>query len=86
MENHDWSTGNGFIWDDEINQIKRLVQFMYRGRNMKGALDESNLSKNRSDFVKFVDEYDKRRGTNFEETFPDLKDYYRMIKNSGQEK
>ena len=84
MENHNWSTGNGFIWDDEINQIKRLVEFMYRGGDTAGELDKNNLSKNRKDFVVFVDEYDKRRGTNFEETFPDLTDYYRMIKNDQE--
>ena len=69
MKNHKWKD-NGFIWDDEINQIKRLVQFMWKGN--VGDLDD-----NRSNFVKFVDEYDKRRGTNFHSTFPELKEYYR---------
>lgn len=34
------------------------------------------------DFVKFVDEHDIRRGTNFLETFPEMKDFYAWIKNS----
>ena len=74
MENHNFANGNGFIWDDEINQIKRLVEFMYKGK-------VGDLKNNRSDFVKFVDEYDKRRETNFQETFPDLAEFYKECKN-----
>ena len=39
-------------------------------------LDEETLRKNRSDFVIFVDEHDKRRGTNFLETFPEMEQAY----------
>ena len=35
---------------------------------------------NREDFVKFVDEHDKRRGTNFLETFPELTNFYNKYK------
>ena len=35
-----------------------------------------DVKKNRKDFIKFVDEYDQRRGTNFVETFPQLKEFY----------
>ena len=27
-----------------------------------------------NDFIKYIDEYDKRRGTSFEETYPELMD------------
>jgi len=30
--------------------------------------------------VRFVDEHDIRRGTNFLETFPELKEFYNQIK------
>jgi hypothetical protein len=36
---------------------------------------------NKIDFVKFVDEHDKRRGTNFIETFPELEKMYNNVKN-----
>ena len=32
------------------------------------------------DFVKFVDEYDRRRNTNFLETFPEMEKFYKDIK------
>jgi organic radical activating enzyme len=40
----------------------------------------SNLSTNRKDFSIFVDEHDRRRGTNFLETFPELQDFYYLCK------
>jgi len=35
----------------------------------------------RWDFVKFVDEHDRRRNSNFLETFPEMRDFYNLIKN-----
>ena len=53
----------------EIQKMKRLYDY---------AIGESdfNTDKYRKDFVKFVDEYDKRRNTNFLETFPELNKLY----------
>jgi organic radical activating enzyme len=65
----------GFIWDDEIDQIKRLCQFMYKS-------SVGNVEQNRFDFGKFIAEYDKRRNTNFSETFPDLIGYYNLCKGT----
>jgi hypothetical protein len=49
----------------------------------RGAIseDDFDIERNRKDFVIFVDELDKRRGTNFSETFPELKEFYAKIKN-----
>lgn len=59
----------------EIQKIKRLYDFSI-------SEDKSyDLDKNKEDFVKFVDEYDKRKGTNFLETFPELKELYENVKN-----
>ena len=38
------------------------------------------LVTNRQDFAKYIDEYDKRKGTNFLKTFPEYKDFYNMCK------
>lgn len=57
------------FWEDEINQIKRFIKFM--NEDTVGDVNE-----NRYNFKMFVDEYDKRRNTNFHETFPNLKRYY----------
>ena len=53
----------------EIQKMKRLYDY---------AVGETafDTKKYRKDFVKFVDEYDKRRGTKFLETFPQLEEMY----------
>lgn len=43
-----------------------------------------NIDVHRRDFVKFVDEHDRRRGTNFAETFPELVEFYSTIKRDMQ--
>lgn len=53
----------------EIQKIKRLYDYA------KGTSD-FDVDKYRKDFVKFVDEYDKRRGTSFLTTFPQLQELY----------
>jgi hypothetical protein len=65
--------GTGVLWEDEVNQIERLINFM--NTNTLG-----NIEMNRSDFHKYVDEYDQRRQTNFWETFPYLHQYYNVCK------
>ena len=57
----------------EIQKIKRTYDYA------TGSTD-FNQDKYRKDFVKFVDEYDKRRDTNFVETFPELKSMYDKVK------
>jgi organic radical activating enzyme len=63
----------GFLWLEEINQLERLLAFM--SDDSIGELDM-----NRSDFWKYVDEYDKRRNTDFSKTFPELETYYKICK------
>ena len=53
----------------EIQKMKRLYDYAVGGSNF-------DKEKYRKDFVKFVDEYDKRRNTNFLETFPELNKLY----------
>jgi len=43
----------------------------------------SELIRHRNDFAIFVDEHDRRRGTNFLETFPELKEFYELCKYSN---
>ena len=57
----------------EIQKIKRLYDYAI-------SEDTFDVEKNRKDFVKFVDEYDVRRGTNFKLTFPELKSLYDTYK------
>jgi organic radical activating enzyme len=54
----------------EIQKIKRIYDYAV------GKSIMFDVEKHRQDFIKFVDEYDERRGTNFTETFPQLKEFY----------
>ena len=58
----------------EIQKIKRIYDF---AKSVSALYDKE---KNRKDFVIFVDELDKRRGTNFLKTFPQLKELYAEYK------
>ena len=58
----------------ETQKIKRIYDWSL------SETDENNLIEDRKDFVKFVDEHDKRRGTNFIKTFPELEEFYKKIK------
>jgi organic radical activating enzyme len=59
----------------EINKIKRIYDWSI------SETDNEILNRERNNFVKFVDAHDKRRGTNFLKTFPELEDLYYKIKN-----
>lgn len=68
--------GYGYT-DIEINKVKRIKDWFYSDE------EQENLNINRKDFYKFIREHDKRRGTDFVKTFPELEDFLhkcRMIK------
>jgi hypothetical protein len=54
----------GRFYIEEIDQIERLGEFMLG--------DDPDLVRNQADFLKFTEEYDKRKGTDFDATFPTL--------------
>jgi len=54
----------------EIQKVKRLYDYAISND------DSFDVEKNRKDFIKFVDEHDRRRDTNFLETFPELTELY----------
>jgi hypothetical protein len=58
----------------EIQKIKRIYDYAT-------SEDAFDVEKNRKDFISFVDEHDKRRGTDFIKTFPELKKFYEDVKN-----
>jgi pyruvate-formate lyase-activating enzyme len=61
----------GFV-NHEIDKMKRIHQLV-------NSTNEYNLQA-KKDFVNFVDEYDRRRKTNFLETFPQLNEMYERWK------
>lgn len=63
----------------EIQKIKRIYDYA----SSKSLLFDTD--KHRVDFKKFVDEYDKRRGTNFLDSFPQLEQFYSSIPISNEQ-
>lgn len=78
LENGNWyKTANRGFYQWEAEKFKRIY-------NMILNYDDSSpqVLNGRKDFVRFVDEHDLRRGTNFLNTFPELKDFYLTIKEN----
>ena len=59
--------------DVEIQKIKRTYDYAV-------GTSDFDVEKQRKDFVKFVQQYDERKDTNFTETFPELKEMYDRYK------
>jgi hypothetical protein len=59
--------------DVEIVKIRRIYDYFI-------SIDDEDRMAHRKDFYKFFSEHDKRRGTNFEKTFPELADFYNKCK------
>lgn len=74
-ENPDWfgSAGWGFF-KFETEKLKRIYHMVQHNEENAHSIN------NRRDFKIFVDEHDRRRGTDFLETFPQLEEFYHSIK------
>jgi len=62
-----------FEW--EADKFARIYQMLVDREDSKEITEEQK------DFVRFVDEHDRRRGTDFLATFPELEEFYTTIKN-----
>jgi hypothetical protein len=62
---------NGFK-DYEIQRMRRDIDWMREGQK----LDRDYVVKQRADFFRFFDEHDKRRGTDFLKTFPQMREFW----------
>jgi hypothetical protein len=75
LEYSEWpGTANQAFYEFEAEKLKRIY---YLARDHKEN-EQTNIS--RRNFVAFIDEHDRRRGTNFLETFPELGDFYSFCK------
>jgi hypothetical protein len=73
--NKDESNRMGFVIS-EVEKLQRVLTVFES--KIKNGYPEKEQS--RKDFVKFVDEHDLRRGTNFKNTFPELMEFYNSCK------
>jgi hypothetical protein len=61
----------------EAEKFKRLYELMQSKEEMAGRVTQVQ-----KDFVMFVDEHDRRRGTDFAKTFPEYVELYNYWKNN----
>ena len=60
--------------DIEVQKVKRIYDWMLSPQ------DAAEQMKNRHNFYKYFSEHDRRRGTNFIKTFPELEEFYNFCK------
>ena len=71
LEYKNWyGTANRGFYEYEADKLKRIYNIA------KEHIFNEYTNINRNNFVKFVDEHDLRRGTNFLETFPEFEQVY----------
>ena len=80
-----WGDHQGFE-NYEIEKLKRIiVHRMYFNRKTR---DDQNsrydIMENRAKFYDFVNNMDRRRGTDFLKTFPEMKDFYELCRESKE--
>lgn len=66
--------------DYEVQRMRRDIAWMEEGRN----LDPDYVKMQRADFYRFFNEHDKRRHTNFEETFPQMTEFWKECRYHAQ--
>jgi organic radical activating enzyme len=59
--------------DYEVQRMRRDIDWMREG----SKLDPEYVKLNRADFYRFFNEHDKRRGTDFLKTFPEMKEFWK---------
>ncbi len=75
--NENLDEGNNFKFSIlEQNKFSRVVKYMENT-----SYNDYKLWEGRRDFYNWFNEYDKRRGTNFIETFPELKEFFESCKD-----
>lgn len=73
----DWLSGakdTGLLHNMEIEQVERLIEYLVNENNQI-----TDREQNVNWFKKFFMQYDKRRGKDFEKTFPVIGEWYRGI-------
>ena len=71
------------FFDFEISKMERFIEFISQPPHEAEGVHVPTM---RKDFYLFVNEHDRRRGTNFLETFPDLEDFYRMCEEENNKR
>jgi hypothetical protein len=73
----DYMNANKEFYKSETQKLERLLK-VFEPKILDTSIDKI---RHRKDFALFVDEHDKRRGTNFLSTFPEMTEFYNLCKN-----
>ena len=76
-----WTKQQDILHQFEIDGITRLVAYLREVR--VGHSHTSSMETRERDFKTFFRQYDMRRGKNFVETFPELKEWYESIPDTN---
>lgn len=80
---HIWNSHQGFE-DYELEKMKRIViQILMKIKTNRDG-DSADTVINRAKFFDFVTEVDRRSGSNFLKTFPEMKAFYQMCKKQKE--
>lgn len=66
--------------DYEVQRMRRDIDWMRSGQQ----LDSEYVTRQRADFYRFFNEHDKRRKTDFEKTFPQMREFWRECRYHAQ--
>lgn len=83
--NPEWNTPSGFE-GIEFDKFKRIVMHRahYNRKNHMGRESHPDITQGRAQFYDFVNEMDRRRGTNFVKTFPEMSDFYDVCREANK--
>jgi hypothetical protein len=78
-----WNHPGGFE-DHELEKFKRIVlhRAYFNRKNRPERENHDDIIKGRAKFYDYIELLDKRRGTNFLKTFPEMKNFYETCKLS----
>jgi len=62
--------------DYELQRLDRLIDWMRQGK----TLSDEYVKKQKANFYRFFSEHDRRRNTNFLQTFPEMEEFFRQCK------
>ena len=78
----DWKANKGFDDWEAVKMRRNLVGIVQKAKAHEGdnLTILNSIRINRARFYDFVNEYDRRRNTNFVEIFPEYTDFYELCK------
>jgi hypothetical protein len=69
--------GHSYLHEHELNHTQRLIDYLDVVKTPHS--DAFDLPRLHNDFRQFYQQYDQRRGKNFVEQFPELKEWYEKL-------